>query len=67
MEISQTQLANFATLAGIIIILLNKVGITFGAEQMTFILATSWSVGWTIYNYIQRYRKGDLTLGGIRK
>jgi len=68
MEISQTQLSNFATVAGLLVIVLSKMGVNiFSTEQLTFIIGAVWSIGWSVYNYIQRYNKGDLTLGGIKK
>jgi hypothetical protein len=68
MEISQTQLSNFAMLAGLLVLILSKMGVNiFSTEQLTFLIGAIWSVGWTIYNYVQRYKKGDLTLGGVRK
>lgn len=67
MQISQTQLSNIATLAGLLVIILGKMGIEIGTQELTFLIGAVWSVGWTIYNYYQRYKKGDLTLSGIRK
>lgn len=67
MNISQTQLANFGTAAGIIVILLSKFGIVFSADSVAFVLASVWSLAWTGYNYYNRFQKGDLTLGGARK
>ncbi len=64
---SQTQLSNFASLAGLIVVVLGYFGVVIEKDGVTFILAAVWSVGWTIYNYYQRYQKGDITLGGIRK
>ncbi len=64
---SQTQLANFATFGGLLALILGQFGFIFPTEKITFILAALWSLGWTAYNYYQRYQKGDLTLGGIRK
>jgi len=64
---SQTQLSNFATVAGLLVLVLSKMGVNiFSTEQLTFIIGAVWSIGWTVYNYIQRYQKGDITLGGIK-
>jgi hypothetical protein len=64
---SQTQLSNFATTAGVLALLLQHLGIIIPPDNIAFILFAVWSVGWSAYNYWQRYQKGDLTLGGIRK
>lgn len=67
MNLSQTQLSNFATGAGVIVLLLSQFGIVFPAEKIAYILYSVWCGGWTLYNFYQRYQKGDLTLGGKRK
>ena len=67
MEFSKTQLSNFAILAGLLVIILAKMGISIGTEELTFIIGACWSIGWSIYSYINRYYKGDITLSGIRK
>lgn len=66
-NISQTQLANFATFAGLIVIVSQQMGWVLSTDQVTFILASCWSLGWTAYNYYQRWEKGDLKLSGVRK
>jgi hypothetical protein len=66
-NVSQTQLANIATVAGLLVILANQAGIILDKDQTAFIIAAVWSLAWTAYNYYQRYKKGDLTLGGKRK
>ena len=55
------------TAAGVIVLLLSQFDIVFPAEKIAYILYSVWSLGWTAYNYYQRYQKGDLTLGGARK
>lgn len=66
-EFSQTQLSNINTLAGILVLVLPKFGIFASNEELAFIIGASWSIGWTIYNWYQRYQKGDLHFGGTRK
>lgn len=63
---SQTQLANFMSAAGMLAFMLSQFGIVFPQDKIAFILAALWSLGWTAYNYYQRYRKGDLKLLGGR-
>ena len=67
MNISKTQLSNISVTAGLIVMGANQFGWVLEQSKVAFILASVWSLGWTIYNYVQRYKKGDLTLGGIRK
>lgn len=66
-NVSQTQLSNFALLAGLIVIVANQFGIVFDKEQVIFVLAAVWSLGWTAYSYYQRFKKGDIKLSGVRK
>lgn len=67
MKLSQTQLSNVASFAGLVVIALQQAGITLESNVVAFWLAAGWSICWTAYNWIQRYRKNDLTLAGIRK
>lgn len=64
---SQTQLSNLMTVAGIVVLLASQFGLVIDANSVAFVLAAVWSLGWSAYNYYQRYQKGDLTLGGARK
>ena len=64
---SQTQLSNFATVAGLIVMFAGYFGYVIDVKSVAFGLAAVWSIAWTAYNYWQRYQKGDLSLGGIRK
>lgn len=66
-NLSQTQLANFAVLGGLVVMLLNQFGVILDKDQVVFVMAALWSLGFTAYNYWQRFKKGDLTLGGKRK
>jgi preprotein translocase subunit SecG len=64
---SQTQIANFSTMAALLLMILARFGVAASMEQVTFILGAVWAVGSTIYNFIQRYQRGDITLGGFKK
>ena len=55
------------TAGAAIAFMLSQFGIVFPAEKTAYIIYAAWCLGWSGYNYIQRYKKGDLTLGGIRK
>ena len=64
---SKTQLSNFMTGGMVLAFILSQFGIIFPAEKGAYILYGMWTLGWTAYNFFQRYKKGDLTLGGLRK
>ena len=64
---SQTQLSNIAIASGFIVYILSKHGVTVTNEQVSFVIFSVWSLGWTGYSYYQRFKKGDLTLAGSRK
>ena len=66
-SLSQTQLANLSTLAGLTVIVANQAGFILDNNNVAFILAAIWTLASTAYNFYQRYRKGDITLGGVRK
>lgn len=61
---SQTQISNFAVVAGLVVIIANQFGWVLAKDQVMFVVASLWSLGWAGYNYYQRFRKGDITLGG---
>jgi len=67
MKLSQTQLSNVMSFSGLVVLGLQQAGITLEANVVAFWLAAAWSTLWTAYNYWQRYKKGDLTLAGVRK
>ena len=65
--LSQTQVANISALVGLLVIVAQQLGIVLDSSKTTFILGAVWSVGSIVYNYYQRYSKGDLTLAGVWK
>ncbi len=67
MKLSQTQLANASSFAGLIVLAAQQAGWILDGSVVAFWIVGAWSTGWTAYNYIQRYRQGDLTLAGVRK
>ena len=64
---SQTQLANFGALAGLVVLVLSQFNIIIPKDDVIFILAAIWTLGSQAYNYYQRYKKGDITKLGFRK
>ena len=67
MQLSQTQLANIMSLAGLLVIIANQFNFVIDQNQIAFGISAIWTLGWTAYNYWQRFKKGDLTLSGVRK
>ena len=64
---SNTQLANYMSAAGILAFLLAQAGIILPQEKIAFILYALWTLGWNVYNFYNRYSKGDISLGGFKK
>lgn len=67
MQYSQTQLSNIMTAAGILTMVFAKFGLDVDQSTLAFVIGAIFSVGFTAYNYYQRYKKGDITLGGFKK
>lgn len=64
---SQTQLSNYVGAAAVIALLLQHVGIIIPQDNIAFVLFSVVTLGSQAYSFYQRYKKGDLTLGGVRK
>ncbi len=64
---SQTQLANFMTTAGVLVVIAQKFGLVLETNQTAFVLFALWTLAWSGYNFFQRFKKGDITLGGFKK
>lgn len=64
---SQTQLSNFALFGGLIVIIANQFGVIVDKDETIFVLAAIWSLVFTGYNYYQRFKRGDLSILGVRK
>lgn len=65
---SQTYAANIAAFAGMVSALLAMFGFDFIVDvQVQFLLGTVLNFGGIIWSIVQRYRKGDVTVGGWRK
>ena len=63
---SQTQIANFMATAGIVAMMANQFGFVLDKSQTAFVIASLWTLGSTAYNFYQRLKKGDVSLGGKR-
>lgn len=67
MEYSTTQGTNIAAIVGVIVLILSKFGINIATEEITQVLGAIIAIVAIITNWVNRYKKGDLTLGGFRK
>lgn len=66
-KLSQTQLSNLMSIAGLIVLAANQFGFIIAQNKVAFILSAGWTLAWNGYNYYQRFKKGDLSLSGVRK
>lgn len=64
---STTQLNNIATFCGLASIILAKLGVSIGSDELQLTVGMVVALVANILNYIHRYKKGDLTVGGLRK
>ena len=64
MRYSQTQLSNFITFAGIIVIIANQAGFILDKNTVAFVFASLFTLISTAYNFYQRFKKGDISLIG---
>ena len=64
---STTQTSNIVALSGFLVILLNYFNINITTEELQAALGAGLILGGLIWNWINRYKKGDLTITGVRK
>lgn len=64
---STTQASNVATLVGFIGLILNHFGVNIANDELMLLVSSAMTFGGIVLNWIHRYKKGDLTLGGFRK
>jgi hypothetical protein len=66
-EYSSTQANNLTAIVGVIVLILNQFNINIGSEELMAVIGGLLSVIGIANNWIKRYKRGDLTLGGFRK
>jgi hypothetical protein len=54
-------------ISGLLVLILSAFGIVADKDQLAFVVFAILNVGIGAYSFYQRFKKGDLTLGGIRK
>lgn len=64
---STTQAANITALAAIIVLIAKHFKFDLAQEDIVGVISAIAGVVAIVANYIHRYKKGDLTLGGFRK
>ena len=65
---SQTYAANITAVTGMVAALLAVFGIDIiGETQIQFVVGTVLNFGGLIWSLVQRYKRGDVTVGGFRK
>lgn len=67
MQYSTTQTTNLTAVVGVLVLILNQFKINIGSEELTAVIGGIIAVGGVLMNWIHRYKKGDLTLGGFKK
>lgn len=62
--LSTTQIANYTAFAGIIVMVSGKFGLDLQAEDVVTAIGAIVTLGGIVHSYWNRYKKGDVTLGG---
>jgi uncharacterized YccA/Bax inhibitor family protein len=66
-DISVTQVSNYGALVGVVMLLLNHFKINIAKEEVDVIIASVLTLGSLLVNIINRYKKGDIRLSGVKK
>lgn len=68
MNVSKTQLMNYATmLTNIVMLGFTTFGVEADQQHVLYIVFAVLSLGFSAYNFYQRFQKGDINLNGSRK
>ncbi len=67
MGYSTTQSTNIASIVGVVVLILNHFKINIGSDEIMTLVGGALAIGGVLMNWIHRYQKGDLTLGGFKK
>ena len=66
-DISVTQASNIAAFIGVLMLILDHFKINVTQEEVQVLLGAAITLGSIIVNFINRYRKGDITRLGVKK
>lgn len=61
---SQTYIA---VIVNVLVILLPKLGVTIGSEELTTTIQVILGIGTAIWILVRRYKQGGVTMAGVRK
>jgi 4-hydroxybenzoate polyprenyltransferase len=67
MTFSTTQVSNYASIAGMIVLGASYFGYVLPLNDVTFWLAIACTTVSNLYSAVKRYQKGDVSLLGVRK
>lgn len=67
MNVSTTQVTNYATIIGVVVMILNHYHINIASDEIDTLVAGILAVGGVLMNFWHRYQRGDLKLSGARK
>lgn len=66
-NISVTQQTNYASIVGVLVLILNHFNVNIGNDEIMTVLGGVLAIGGIISNWYHRYQKGDLLVSGVRK
>jgi len=67
MQYSTTQANNIGAFVGVIVLIAGKFGLNIGTEELTTLIGAAISIYAIVAQWVHRYKKGDVTLGGVKK
>lgn len=67
MNYSTTQSTNLVAIVGVIVMVLNHYNINIASEEVSALLGAGITIFAIITNFVNRYKKGDLTALGKRR
>lgn len=66
-DISVTQFSNIGAFIGLLMLVLNHFKINITQDEVQAVLGAAITLGSLIVSFVNRYKKGDITLSGIKK
>lgn len=66
-QYSVTQTTNLTAIVGVIVMVLNHFNVNVGSEEIMGIIGAIITIVSIVTNFINRYKKGDVTVSGLRK
>ncbi|MGA9769045.1 MAG: hypothetical protein WBV94_08395 [Blastocatellia bacterium] len=66
-DISVTQASNLISFVGVVVLVLNHFKINITQDEVQAFLGAAITLVGIIVSFVNRYKKGDITLSGIKK